>query len=69
MIKSAKHIQGFHATETYDLEVNFINNNIEDEDDILASGKYCTIFLDDLEDCNIVKNTIYIRGQYILHIK
>jgi hypothetical protein len=69
LIKSANDIQGYHATESYNLELDFINREIQDEDDIILAGKYCTIFIDDLEDCNIVKNTIYIRGHYILHIK
>lgn len=69
LLKNAKRVEGFHASDAYNLNIDFINKEIEDEDDIIVSGKFCTVFMDDLNDCAIHGNTIYIRGQYVLHAK
>lgn len=68
MIKAASNIKGYHIQGGTDLEIDFLNNAIDNEDDILLAGKHCTLFIDDLENCIIKRNTIYIRDQYILHL-
>jgi hypothetical protein len=69
LIRGAKEVVGIDAKESYNLDIDFINDDIVDDDDIAVAGKYATIFVDDLNDCAIENKTIYVKGQYILHIK
>ena len=69
LLRTASKVEGFHIKDAYNLEIDYVNGNPEDEDEMVVTGKYCTIFADDLQDCVIKGNTIYIKGQYILHLK
>jgi hypothetical protein len=67
MIRTASKITGINIKLNEPLDIDYINGEAE-EDDIVIAGNNCTIFLEDLENSIIKRNTIYIKHYYILHL-
>lgn len=68
MIASSNDITGIHLSDGELLKIDYINRQPQ-EDDIVISGGDNTIFLEDLNDCVIVGNSIKINNRYMIHIK
>jgi hypothetical protein len=68
LIASSNDITGIHLSDGETLHIDYINRQPE-EDDIVICGKDNTIFLEDLDDCVIVGNSIKINNRYMIHIK
>jgi hypothetical protein len=68
LIKKSKSIIGFNTSIGESLHIDYVNKEPQ-EDDIVISGKNCTIFLEDLKDCIIIGKTIFINNRYAIHIK
>jgi hypothetical protein len=68
LIASSTEITGIHLSDGEPLNIEYINRQPE-EDDIVICGEANTIFLEDLNDCVIIGNSIKINNRYMIHIK